>query len=58
MFGVMRVSGQLSFIRSIRVRYLSGLLILAVTCGGILLAMNRANSFRHDVDGAASEFAA
>ena len=58
MFGVMRVSGQLSFIRSIRVRYLSGLLILAVACGAIIFAMNRANSFRHAVDGIASEFAA
>ena len=54
----MRLSGQFSFIRSIRVRYLSGLLILAVTCGAILIAMNRANSFRHEVDGIASDFAA
>jgi signal transduction histidine kinase/DNA-binding response OmpR family regulator len=58
MFGVMRVSGQLSFIRSIRVRYLSGLLILAVACGAIIFAMNRANSFRHEIDGVASDFAA
>ena len=57
MFGVMRLSDQLSFIRSIRVRYLSGLLILAVTCGVIMFMMNRANSFRHEVDGVASGFA-
>ena len=57
MFGVMRLSGQLSFIRSIRVRYLSGLFILAVTCGAIMFAMDRANSFRHEVDGIASGFA-
>nr|MDQ2705686.1 response regulator [Pseudomonadota bacterium] len=37
---------------------LSGLFILAVACGAILFAMNRANSFRHEIDGVASEFAA
>ena len=52
------MSGQLSFIRSIRVRYLSGLLILAIACAAIILAMNRANSFRHEVDSVSSEFAA
>jgi hypothetical protein len=46
----MRVSGQSSFIRSIRIRYLSGLLIFAITCGVIFFAMNRLNSFRHEVD--------
>ena len=54
----MRVTGQPSFIQSIRLRYLSGLLILAVACGAIIFAMNRANSFRHEVDGIVSEFAA
>src|SRR5689334_13533151 len=54
----MRVTGQPSFIRSIRVRYLSGLLILAVACGAIIFAMNRANSFRHEVDDIAAEFTA
>jgi signal transduction histidine kinase/DNA-binding response OmpR family regulator len=54
----MRVTGQPSFIRSIRARYLSGLLILAVACGAIIFAMNRANSFRHEVDNIAAEFAA
>src|SRR5690606_13199984 len=32
--------------------------ILAVACGAILFAMNRANSFRHEIDAVASEFAA
>ncbi len=54
----MRVTGQPSFIRSIRVRYLSGLLILAIACGAVIFAMNRANSFRHEVDDTAAEFTA
>jgi len=54
----MRLSGQNSFIRSIRVRYLSGLFILAITCGAIIFAMNHVNSFRHEVDRTASQFAA
>ena len=53
----MRVTGQPAFIRSIRVRYLSGLLILAVACAAIIFAMNRANSFRHEVDDIAADFA-
>ena len=54
----MRLSGQNSFIRSIRVRYLSGLFLLAITCGAIIFAMNHVNSFRHEVDRTASGFAA
>ena len=46
----MRVSDQSSFIRSIRVRYLSGLMIFAITCSAIIFAMNRLNTFRHEVD--------
>ncbi len=46
----MRVSDQSSFVRSIRVRYLSGLLIFAITCSAIIFAMNRLNAFRHEVD--------
>ena len=38
------------FIRSIRIRYLSGLLIFALASAAILISLNRANSFRHDVD--------
>ena len=45
-----RVSDQSSFIRSIRARYLSGLLIFAIACGGIVYAMNSVNSFRSQVD--------
>ena len=52
------MSGQTSFIRSIRVRYLSGLLILAVACAAIIFAIERANSFRHEIDAMASDFAA
>ncbi|WP_425475452.1 response regulator [Mesorhizobium quangtriensis] len=46
----MRLSGQTSFIRFIRLRYLSGLLVLAAAFGVIVFAMNRANSFRYEVD--------
>ena len=57
MFGVMRVSDQPSFIRSIRVRYLSGLLIFAIACAAIIFAMNRVNTFRHEVDRLGTEIA-
>ena len=46
----MRVSDQSSFIRSIRARYLSGLLIFAIACGAIVYAMNGVNGFRNHVD--------
>ena len=39
-----------SFIRSIRIRYLSGLLILALAVGGVIATLNRTNSYRHEVD--------
>ncbi|AZO50610.1 MAG: response regulator [Mesorhizobium sp.] len=39
-----------SFIRSIRIRYLSGLLIFALASAVVMFALNRVNSFRHDVD--------
>ncbi|BCG92441.1 response regulator [Mesorhizobium sp. 131-2-1] len=39
-----------SFIRSIRVRYLSGLLIFALASTAVMFALNRVNSFRHDID--------
>ena len=39
-----------TFLRSIRVRYLSGLLILALAAGGLIAMLNRANSYRHEVD--------
>jgi len=39
-----------SFIRSIRIRYLSGLLIFALASTAVMFALNRVNSFRHDID--------
>ncbi len=45
-----------SFIRSIRVRYLSGLLIFALASAAVMFALNRVNSFRHDVDALSSNF--
>jgi len=38
------------FIRSIRVRYLSGILIFALASGAVMFALNRANSYRHGID--------
>jgi signal transduction histidine kinase/DNA-binding response OmpR family regulator len=38
------------FIRSIRVRYLSGILIFALASGGIIFALTKANSYRHSID--------
>ncbi|RVD29765.1 response regulator [Mesorhizobium sp. M4B.F.Ca.ET.017.02.2.1] len=43
-----------SFIRSIRVRYLSGLLIFALASTAVMFALNRVNSFRHNVDALSS----
>ncbi|MDR7034176.1 response regulator [Mesorhizobium sp. BE184] len=40
-----------SFIRSIRIRYLSGLLLFALASGLAMWALQGINSFRHDVDG-------
>ncbi|ANT48712.1 response regulator [Mesorhizobium amorphae] len=45
-----------SFIRSIRVRYLSGLLIFALASAAVMFALNRVNSFRHDVDALSGNF--
>ncbi|MCX7303424.1 MAG: response regulator [Hyphomicrobiales bacterium] len=53
----MRLSGQPSFIRSIRIRYLSGLLILALACTSMIFGIGRANSFRHEVDAVSSNIA-
>jgi signal transduction histidine kinase/DNA-binding response OmpR family regulator len=38
------------FIRSIRVRYLSGILIFALASGAVMFALNGANSYRHGID--------
>ncbi|TRC71481.1 response regulator [Mesorhizobium sp. WSM4310] len=43
-----------SFIRFVRIRYLSGLLIFALASTAIMVALNRVNSFRHEVDALSS----
>jgi signal transduction histidine kinase/CheY-like chemotaxis protein len=39
-----------AFIRSIRIRYLSGLMVFALASGIAMLGLDRYNTFRHDVD--------
>ncbi|MBZ9796287.1 response regulator [Mesorhizobium sp. ES1-4] len=39
-----------SFIRSVRIRYLSGLLVFALASAAVMVALNRVNSFRHEID--------
>ncbi|UVK42189.1 response regulator [Mesorhizobium sp. AR07] len=39
-----------SFIRSVRIRYISGLLIFALASAAIVIALDRVNSFRHQID--------
>lgn len=48
----------ISFFRSIRIRYLSGLLILALSVGGVIATLNHANSYRHQVDRLSAHFVA
>ncbi|WP_137930831.1 response regulator [Mesorhizobium comanense] len=43
-----------SFIRSIRIRYLSGLLVFALASAAIMIALNRVNSLRHEIDALSS----
>lgn len=43
-----------SFIRSVRARYISGLLIFALASAAIVIALDRVNSFRHDIDALSS----
>ncbi|MET2832727.1 response regulator [Mesorhizobium shangrilense] len=43
-----------SFIRSIRIRYLSGLLIFALASAAIMVALDRVNSFRRDIESVSS----
>jgi len=45
------------FIRSIRIRYLSGLLIFALAAGCLMYALNRTNTLRQDVDSIGSNIA-
>ncbi|MDR7221468.1 response regulator [Aminobacter aminovorans] len=44
-----------SFIRSIRIRYVSGLLIFALTSIVVVLAFSQGNTYRRDVDAIAAE---
>lgn len=46
----LRMPDYVSFIRSVRIRYISGLLIFALATGAAIFALNRINFFRHDVD--------
>ena len=39
-----------SFIRSVRIRYLSGLLIIAVASAATMVTLNRMNAYRHEID--------
>ncbi|RVA71128.1 ATP-binding protein, partial [Mesorhizobium sp. M7A.F.Ca.CA.001.11.2.1] len=43
-----------SFIRSVRIRCISGLLIFALASAGIVIALDRVNSFRRDIDALSS----
>ncbi|MDW6021947.1 response regulator [Mesorhizobium sp. BAC0120] len=43
------------FIRSIRIRYLSGILIFALASCAIIFALNKANSYRHSIDAFGAE---
>ena len=45
-----RVPNYALFIHSIRIRYLSGILIFALASGGIMFALTNANSYRHSLD--------
>ena len=44
------MSDHSRFIESVRLRYLSGLLIFAITCGAMNFALRYVNDFRHEVD--------
>jgi len=44
------VSKYSSFVRSVRIRYLSGLLIMAAASGATVVTLNRMNAYQHDVD--------
>ncbi|MES0206687.1 response regulator [Mesorhizobium australicum] len=43
-----------SFIRSVRIRYLSGLLVFALASAAIMVSLNRVNSLRHEIDALSS----
>jgi hypothetical protein len=44
------VSKYTSFVRSVRIRYLSGLLIIAAASGATMITLNRMNAYQHEVD--------
>ena len=44
------MSKYTSFIRSVRIRYLSGLLIIAAASSATMITLNRMNAYRHEVD--------
>ncbi len=44
------MSKYTSFIRSVRIRYLSGLLIIAAASGATMITLNRMNAYQHEVD--------
>ncbi|MEI9405953.1 response regulator [Mesorhizobium argentiipisi] len=45
-----------SFLRSIRIRYISGLLVFALASAAVMFALNRVNSYRHEVDALSGNF--
>ncbi|MDX8504548.1 response regulator [Mesorhizobium captivum] len=45
-----------TFIRSIRIRYFSGLLVFALASAAVMFALNRVNSYRHEVDALSGNF--
>src|SRR5438552_689025 len=52
----LRMPEYSSFIRSIRIRYFSGLLVFALASAAVMFALNRVNSYRHEVDALSGNF--
>ena len=52
----LRMPEYSSFIRSIRIRYFSGLLVFALASAAVMFALNRVNSYRHEVDALSVSF--
>src|SRR5690606_14226846 len=46
----LRMPEYSSFVRSVRIRYLSGLTVLALTVIGLIAALNHINTYRNRVD--------
>ena len=51
----LRMPEHSSFIRSIRIRYLSGLLIFALASAAVVVAFSQGNAYRRSVDAIASD---